>query len=125
MPRKSLPAYCHHKASGQAYVKISGNRTYLGKYGTPESHKRYSEEIARWQTDQEEPVTELTIAQLTLLFNQHAKGHYQKDGKPTSKLHVIQAAMRALNREYRALPAASLTPKRFKKVRETLAASGG
>lgn len=120
MPRKSVPSYCQHKASGQAYVKISGKRIYLGKHGTPDSHRRYSEEIAKWQAEQEEPPTELSTGELSLLYFEHCKSHYQKDGKPTSKVHVVQAAIRALNRQFRTLPAAGLTPRRFKAVREKL-----
>ena len=30
MPRPSIPAYCHHKGSGQAYVTLDGQRIYLG-----------------------------------------------------------------------------------------------
>jgi hypothetical protein len=34
MPR--TPKYCHHKASGQAYVTINGRERCLGKHGSPE-----------------------------------------------------------------------------------------
>lgn len=121
MPRKkNVPSYCHHRASGQAYVKIAGRRIYLGKHGTPESHKRYREELGRWQAAQDTPPTKLSIGELTLLYFDHAQKHYVKDGKPTSKLSVIRAAIRALNQQFRQLPATELTPRRFKAVRETL-----
>lgn len=36
------PGYSLHKASGQARVKFNGKTTYLGKFGSPESHQRYA-----------------------------------------------------------------------------------
>lgn len=124
MPKKTVPKYGLHKGSGQACVKISGKRIYLGVHGTPESYRRYAEEIAKWQPEQEQAPTELTVGQLTLLYNEYAKGHYRKNGKPTSELHVVRAAMRALNAECRHLPANGLTPRRFKAVRSRLVESG-
>ena len=35
--RKKLPAYCLHKASGQAVITLDGRDCYLGKHGTSES----------------------------------------------------------------------------------------
>ena len=47
MPRlKGIPAYVHHRASGQARVRIDGKDHYLGPYGSPESHICYDELIA-------------------------------------------------------------------------------
>ncbi|MEI8381447.1 MAG: hypothetical protein WCJ09_15070 [Planctomycetota bacterium] len=44
--RSSLPSYTHHRASGQARVRIAGRDIYLGLYGSPESHERYARLIA-------------------------------------------------------------------------------
>ena len=51
MPRKQgkVPAYCHHKASGQAVVRLDGVDHYLGCYGSDESHERYDRAIAEWR----------------------------------------------------------------------------
>ena len=43
------PRYCHHKATGQAVVRLSGHDYYLGKYGTPDSHEAYARKIAEWK----------------------------------------------------------------------------
>ena len=48
MPRKTKPAYQHHRGSGQAKVRINGKDIYLGKYGTPESYERYEDVVADW-----------------------------------------------------------------------------
>ena len=42
MPRKPVPSYRLHKASGQARTIINGRHIYLGKYGSPESRQRYA-----------------------------------------------------------------------------------
>ena len=42
----SLPKYCRHKASGQAYVWVNEKRHYLGVFGTPASKEAYSRFIA-------------------------------------------------------------------------------
>jgi hypothetical protein len=49
MPRlvNKPPSYSLHKASGQARVKYNGKTTYLGKFGSPESHQRYASFIAQ------------------------------------------------------------------------------
>lgn len=39
--RRKLPSYCHHGATGQAYVQIDGKRIYLGKYGGEASRLAY------------------------------------------------------------------------------------
>jgi len=50
MPRlkNRPPVYRHHKASGQAIVAITGRDHYLGPYGSPGSHKKYQQFVARW-----------------------------------------------------------------------------
>lgn len=48
-PRRSGAApYCHHKASGQAYVNLGGQAIYLGPHNSPESLQKYSTLIAEY-----------------------------------------------------------------------------
>ncbi len=50
MPRPSkVPNYTHHKASGQAVVRIQGKDHYLGLYGSDASHEAYQRLIAQWR----------------------------------------------------------------------------
>lgn len=120
MATKKPPKYALHKGTGQARVRINGKDIYLGLYGSPESWTRYNEEVYKWQRQLEETVSELTIRQLTRLYLQFAKQHYRKNGKATSKVAVIKTALRTLNRHYRDLAANEFSPKRFKKIRETM-----
>ena len=52
--RDDLPTYSLHKGSGQAMVQLrdqlTGRRsmTYLGKFGSPESHSEYDRAMADW-----------------------------------------------------------------------------
>ena len=50
MPRpKSLkPAFCCHKSSGRAFVKLDGKRIYLGRHGSQESKDAYDRAIGEW-----------------------------------------------------------------------------
>lgn len=57
---KKIPAYCLHKASGQACVKL------VGKHGTPESHLINMEEISKWPIRQTESTENVTVGQRTL-----------------------------------------------------------
>lgn len=120
MSRKTVPSYCHHKASGQAYLKVDGKRIYLGKHGTPESHRRYSDEIAKWQARQTEQTENVTIRELTLLYLKRSEQHYRKDGKITSEVHCIRSALRTLNRLYKDKLANQFTPVMLAQVRSAM-----
>jgi len=39
-PKSLKPAYCLHRASGRAYLKIDDRRIYLGRHGTQDSLAR-------------------------------------------------------------------------------------
>lgn len=49
MARQSsiVPAYLHHKATGQARCRIAGKDHYLGPYGSESSRIKYGELIAK------------------------------------------------------------------------------
>lgn len=67
MPRKSnrenrqLPAYCQHKPTGQAFVRLSvdGKRktVYLGTYNSRESLERYDQVVGDWLARRPAPAT--------------------------------------------------------------------
>jgi hypothetical protein len=94
--KKSVPKYCLHKGSGQAYVKIKGKRFYLGLHGTTESKERYSRFIAELASTPLEVSTiwkaanDLTITELIAVYWQYCEGYYQKNGRPSRHLHVIR-----------------------------------
>ena len=41
-----FPKYCHHKATGQAFILVKGKYKYLGKYASQESREAYKRLVA-------------------------------------------------------------------------------
>ncbi len=84
------PSYRLHRGSGQAMVQFKGYRSYLGKYGTPESRERYERFLAEvWTRPTPIPAAdpsprgELLIVQLVARYWEFAEGDYRKDGGPS------------------------------------------
>ena len=48
MPKKNIPNYRLHKASGQAVVELEGRTLYLGKHGSKASWEEYERRIAEY-----------------------------------------------------------------------------
>ena len=124
-----LPKYSLHKASGQARVKYADKVTYLGKFGSPESHQRYAEFIARLPKAEERAAVEpvpgvglLYVGECVVRFYQHALGYYvHADGTPTSESETIRSALRPLTKDpFKTLPVAQFGPKKLKLVREEM-----
>src|SRR4051794_22801812 len=86
-----LPSYSLHKPSGQAKVRFNGKTTYLGKFGTAESHQRYADFIARIPKPEVTVVAEpapgasLLVGEVVLRYYQHAQTYYVRDGVPTGE----------------------------------------
>lgn len=108
-----IPSYCHHKASGQAVVRIDGKDEYLGPYGTVESYEKYNRLITERYPNGLNSVEpslafhtlphrdkEITIVELIATYWQHVKGYYVKNGKPTSEQNSIRYALRPLKDLY-------------------------
>lgn len=119
------PKYCHHKPSGRAYVRLTRNgqreTIYLGDYDSSESWDLYNELVSGWlkQLD-DDGVYCLTIDELALLFLEHCKGYYVKDGKQTSEYECIRSALRFIIRLNGTELARSFGPKKLKAVRQAM-----
>ena len=123
--RSSLPSYTHHRASGQARVRISGRDIYLGLYGSPESHERYARLIAeRAVVPRHTPATpppavvanpDLTVGELVLRFHLYAKATYGAKDKET---YGVRDALRPVNDLYGHTRARDFGPKSLKVVRQ-------
>src|SRR5262245_33951363 len=109
-----LPKYSLHKASGQARVKYADRVIYLGKFGSPESHQRYAEFIARLPRAGEQAVAKfaeplprqsLLVGEIVLRYYEHAARYYVQDGKPTGEHVTIRCLLRPLARRFTDLPA--------------------
>ena len=116
MPRKpgKVPSYCHHKASGQAVVRINGRDRYLGEYGSPESHQEYERLVAEWRlaskTTVVPPATKLTarraekadtVNAMILAYLKHAKAYYTDcDGNLSREYEEMVFALRPVRKLY-------------------------
>ena len=124
MPKKRLPKYCHHKATGQARVRIDGKDVYLGTYNSPESHRRYAVIITEWQQAGNCPRGEATFGELSMMYLKQCEKHYRKNGKLTSEYGLIRYALRWMNKVARNVPLAELSPRHLKQSRELMVNSG-
>lgn len=118
MPRE--PGYCHHKPTGQAYIRINGRITYLGKYNSPESRERYAAIKAEWLANRHAakfaPTSSgRTIAEVCLAYLDHAEGYYGQ----TTELANIRGAIRPLAELFAKLPARQFGPLQFEAVRNS------
>ena len=118
MAQKRVPKYALHKASGQARVRIDGKDHYLGEYGSPESHKRYSEILGEWSRSNSSPVQEVKIRDLTKLYIEHCKIYYRKNGVVTGEVANVKSAIRFLNAKFRDLKANDFDTLKLEAVRE-------
>ncbi len=135
MPRKnSPPKYRLHKARNCGVVTIDGKNHYLGRYGSPESHEKYSRLIAEWSHRSvacearrlplpPEP-KEFTINELILRYLDHAEGYYRKHGKPSDEFVNIRCSLRPVKQLYGRTVAAEFNPRSLKVVRDAMIESG-
>ena len=135
MPRpKSLkPAFCCHKSSGRAFVKLDGKRIYLGRHGSQESKDAYDRAIGEWISRGRlaPPTPEIAgdvsvsmgvkVLEIAAGFWDHAQTYYRdKDGKPTAQVDHFRLAIKILNRLYGETPAAKFGPLALKVVRSEM-----
>lgn len=127
MPKLSdnqVPAYCRHRASGQAVVTLDGQDIYLGKYGTAASRQQYNRLIAEWlAAGRRLPVGqgEITVIEMLDRFWQHAEKYYRHgDGSRSDELQNYRYALKPLKDLYGRTPAADFTPLALKALREQM-----
>ena len=125
--RRSLPSYQHHRASGQARVRLNGVDHYLGPHGTVASKREYDRLIAEWLTGETRSTivkAQLTVSALILQYWRFAEPYYVKNGEPTSELHNVKLALKPLHRLYGVVPVHEVGPLAIKAIRQTWIADG-
>ncbi len=99
MPRrKGIPAYCEHRATGQARCIVDGRSVYLGAFGSDESKRKYRELVKRVTADRVkeemrravEVFTDITVAELVPRYVLHVEGYYVKNGEPTTQVLLVK-----------------------------------
>ena len=98
MPKKNIPTYRLHKASGQAIVELDGKVFYLGKHKSKASRVKYDEMIAEWLLNGKKlPPTrrknDLSVDELAIRYLEYAEGYYQKDGRSTGSFERARLAL--------------------------------
>jgi integrase len=122
MAAQRTPSYCHHRATGQAVVRLDGRDYYLGKYGSTASRAEYDRLIAQWLSNgrslggPNDPGG-LSINELILRYLEFARQHYQRDGIPTDEIQNIHHALKMVRKLYGLIPAAEFGPLALKTVR--------
>jgi integrase len=126
MPRtRRPPSYLAHKGPDgkiRARVVINGRTLYLGDHGSPESHQRYEQVIARWRAgiDPVATIGGCTVAELVARFMVHAKERYRKEGVVTTEVASFRQALRPLRELYAAEPVACFSAPQLKAVRRRM-----
>lgn len=130
-----VPSYCHHKASGQAYLKVKGRTLYLGLYGSQDSRDAYADAVAAVLAGNEPqasvpsrnvsaPQGSLPVADVCDRYLAYAKGYYRKNGKVTSEVAMISSACAHAKALFGDCPAESFGPLALKAVRSRMIAAG-
>lgn len=124
------PKYRRHCSGGRdrAFVELDGQRTYLGRYGSPESIQRYDQLVAEWLVSGRRRAAEpadLTVVELCARFLKHAKRHYRRaDGTPTSTIFNYKSVIPHLTAIYGRVPVTEFGPLSLKAVRQRLIDAG-
>lgn len=135
-PSTKLPKYSKHKPSGTARVWINAIQKHesLGKYGSPESWRKYYQLVREYYPSAAEPeksVTEdllelvekgneISVAELCISYVEWAEKNYRKNGKPTGELGNAKRIIRTLKSQYGHLPESSFGPLMYLKLRKQL-----
>lgn len=130
-PRKSIPAYRHHKPSGQARCTINGRDHWLGPWDTPESKRRYSEVLDRLARGEFDPVgaglpvtppaATVSVNELCLRFIVDQFPKYRRpDGRESAECDCYRGVIGILQKLYGETPVAEFGPLRLRKVREAM-----
>jgi len=128
-----LPKLCRHKASGKAYVTDPYTRRehyFRASYGSPECRREYDEWVRqlldrrRVVASGAPPGSSVTVGRLIVDFMAHARTYYVKDGKETSQVSTVQAALRPVNNLFGTLPADDFGPDQLKAARQWMIGAG-
>lgn len=134
-PKSHVPALLHHRASGQAKVRIDGRDVYLGPWRSREAKEAYARLVAEIAAGRPQAAAAsaaagqrvgdpggVTVAEMLASWLQWAKSHYVKNGEPTGTVDNFKSAVRAMRELYGATSAAAFGPIALEAVRARLAA---
>ena len=105
-------------------VILGGKAHYCGEYGTAECREAYerliSEWLARGRKPAPPPPERLLVARLAADYLRHALVYYRKNGRATTEVDGIRAALRSLLRLYSRCPVAEFNAPKLVAVRDSM-----
>jgi integrase len=123
MPRQPKYAYCLHRPSGQAYVRVRGRVHYLGKYGTHESRVRHQNIVAAElaQVALVNAARPLSVGELCERFVLAMREEY---GPKSWWEEVARLVAQTLCVKHAGMEAATFGPKSLQDIQQTLLKEG-
>jgi hypothetical protein len=126
---RRTPAYCFHRASGPAVVRLDGRDHYLGKFNSEESRQENDRLIAEWlAAGRRLPATKtgdgLTVNALILAYWRWAETNSRdEEGNPSREMESLKYSLRPLRKLYGDTEAARFGPLALRAVRDDMIAS--
>ena len=124
---KKVPAYCLHRASGKAVVRIGGRDHYLGQHGTAESKRAYKRLISEWESSGRGTTfglakSQTTVAMLWADYRAHCDAYYP----PTANSEAVHTRKAfEFMAEYLDVPVREFGPRALKAVRDKMLEATG
>ena len=125
-PKKAVPGYSKHSASGQAVAYVKRRAVYLGPYNSPESRQRYADLIAGVTSkaaDVTKPVPNesISINELCLRYiTDRGPKLRTTDGRRTGELDCFTILIRLMREHFGETPAADFDVLRFRALRAAM-----
>ena len=123
-----IPRLRRWKARGLGYCNFKGRRYYFGKWGEPETERRFLAFIQKITAPASVSPTvrsdDPTLAEVVLSFFEARRHYYQKDGRSTRQLERFRAACEYPLAMFAELPVRLLGPRRLLEARDAMEASG-
>lgn len=129
---KGMPSYLRHR-KGLGFARICGRDYYFGPHEAQSSLDAYHRLIAQWVAagrpknwagpdgGRRKVDTRLLVSELLSRYSQHVESYYRnEDGRQTTEVDLIMAALSELRRLYAATPAAEIGPQQLRIVRDAL-----
>src|ERR1019366_1179540 len=129
MPEVRIPKLSHHRASGQAVVRLGGKDFYVGPWNTQVARNEYDRLVGEWLAGGRQAPTAATssktVTEIMAAFWEHAGNYYRyPDGTPTKEISSFRDALRPLRRLYGHTPAEDFGPLALKTVRQAMIDTG-
>ena len=140
MPRPLCeePALCHHKPTGQAYVRFRGSKPiYCGRWGSQEARDKHRMLVAEWIARGRQAVADTaaaksggptasgrTITEVIEPYWIFAQGYYVKNGQPTREVGCLRMALRVWRQHYGDIPAVEFDSLKMLALQEIMIGTG-